>query len=300
VKTKIIIIIIIIIRIAGVKLKITCLIENVTENPDMACEHGLSFFIEKNGLNILFDTGSTGTFVENARKIGINLENLDATVLSHGHYDHCGGLESFFKINNESPIYLRKNADGDYYLKYLIVFKKYIGLNKEILTKNLSRTTFLEKNTEILPGIHLITNIRTRYPVPTGSKYLYQKKNNKLLKDDFSHELMMIIEEKDGIILISGCSHHGILNMVETALDCFPNKKIKAVFGGFHLIGLPLLNNIADSTAQVKEIGQKLVEYPIDKVYTGHCTGEKAYSILKEIMGDKLEYFATSNVVDID
>ncbi len=102
----------------------------------MACEHGLSFFIEKNGFSILFDTGSTGAFVENARKMGVDLENLDATVLSHGHYDHCGGLESFFKVNNESTIYLRKNADDDYYLKYLIFFKKYIGLNKELLKKN--------------------------------------------------------------------------------------------------------------------------------------------------------------------
>lgn len=266
----------------------------------MAGEHGLSYFIESNGFNVLFDTGASGAFVENARKMNVDLENLDAAVLSHGHYDHGGGLESFFEANTESQLYLRENADGDYYLKYLIFFKKYIGLDKELLKKNSDRIKFLDKNTEIIPGIHIITHIKIRYPIPGGSKYLFQKKNNKLLKDDFSHELMMVIEEEDGIVLISGCSHHGILNMVETAQDIFPNKKIKAVFGGFHLIGSPLLNNMGDSTAQVKKIGQKLLEYPIDKVYTGHCTGEKAYSILKEIMGDKLEYFATSNVFNID
>lgn len=279
-------------------MKITCLIENVTENSNMVCEHGLSFFIEKDGFNILFDTGASGAFVDNAQNMKIDLKNLDATVLSHSHYDHGGGLESFFRINKESPIYFRENADGEYYLKYLFFFKKYIGLNKKLLKYNSDRINFIKKNTEILPCIHLITNIKTKYPFPTGSKYLYQKKNNSLLKDDFSHELMMIIDDKDGIIIITGCSHHGILNMVETALDLFPNKKIKAVFGGFHLIGL--LNNMADSRAHVQEIAQKLMEYPIDKIYTGHCTGEKAYSVLKEIMKDKLEYFATSNVVEID
>jgi 7,8-dihydropterin-6-yl-methyl-4-(beta-D-ribofuranosyl)aminobenzene 5'-phosphate synthase len=88
--------------------------------------------------------------------------------------------------------------------------------------------------------------------------------------------------------------------MVETALDLFPNKNIKAVFGGFHLIGSPLLKDMADSKAHVQGIAQKLMEYPINKIYTGHCTGEKAYSVLKEIMKDRLEYFATSNVVEID
>lgn len=281
-------------------MKITCLIENLTDNPDMAGEHGISYFIERNGFNVLFDTGASGVFVENARKMNVDLENLDAAVLSHGHYDHGGGLESFFEANTKSQLYLRENADGDYYLKYLIFFKKYIGLDKELLKKNSDRIKFLDKNTEIIPGIHLIIDIKIRYPIPGGNKYLFQKKNNKLLKDDFSHELMMVIEEEDGIVLISGCSHHGILNMVETAQDIFPNKKIKAVFGGFHLIESPLLNNMVDSKAQVKKIGQKLLEYPVDKVYTGHCTGEKAYSILKEIMEDKLEYFATSNVVNID
>jgi len=108
---------------------------------------------------------------------------------------------------------------------------------------------------------------------------------------------MVVIDEKDGIIIISGCSHHGILNMVETAMDLFPGKNIKAVFGGFHLIGSPLLKNMGESKDAVHEIGKKLMEYPIEKVYTCHCTGEKAYNILKEVMGDKLEYFTTSTTV---
>lgn len=282
----------------GVKLKIICLIEdNIEKNSDMICEHGLAIYIETNGLNILFDTGATGIFVKNVDKMNLSLENLDLGVISHGHYDHGGGLESLLKLNKTAPIYLRKSANEDYFLKYLVFFKKYIGLDKIVLSDNSHRIHFINRNIEIKPGIHLITDIKNKYPFPGGSKYLYKRKGNELKKDDFSHELMVVIDEKDGIIIISGCSHHGILNMVETAMDLFPGKNIKAVFGGFHLIGSPLLKNMGESKDVVHEIGKKLMEYPIEKVYTCHCTGEKAYNILKEVMEDKLEYFTTPTTV---
>jgi 7,8-dihydropterin-6-yl-methyl-4-(beta-D-ribofuranosyl)aminobenzene 5'-phosphate synthase len=281
-------------------LKITALIENKnTDNENLVAEHGLSLHIQTKDKNILFDTGASGVFTENALELGINISDVNLAVISHGHYDHGGGLESFISENKKAPIYLRNSTDEEYFFKAFIFMKRPVGLDKELLNNKSSRFNFISQNTEIEKDIFLITGIKQDNPIPPGSKYLYKKVDGELQKDDFHHELMMVIKDNEDIVLFTGCSHHGILNMVETALELFPGSSIKAVFGGFHLIGLPMFNNMAASKPQVEEIGSKLMEYPIEKVYTGHCTGEKAYNVLKDIMGDKLEYFSTGTSIKL-
>jgi 7,8-dihydropterin-6-yl-methyl-4-(beta-D-ribofuranosyl)aminobenzene 5'-phosphate synthase len=281
-------------------LKITTLIENKNlYNDNLAAEHGLSIYIQKEDKNILFDTGATGIFTKNAHELGIDISDVNLAVISHGHNDHGGGLESFLSENKTAPIYLRDSADAEYIFKAFIFMKKPITLDKKLLNDQAERFHFITENIEIERDIHLITQIKKDYPVPPGSKYLYKKADGKLQKDDFQHELMTVIKENKELVLFTGCSHHGILNMVETALDLFPECSIKAVIGGFHMIGLPMFNSMAASKSQVKEIGRKLMEYPIEKVYTCHCTGEKAYDILKEVMGNKLEYFSTGMTIKL-
>ncbi len=109
----------------------------------------------------------------------------------------------------------------------------------------------------------------------------------------------MVIKESDGLIVFTGCAHSGVLNMVETAVELFPNTRIKAVVGGFHLVGVPLFNSIGGTKEDIEAIGQALLSYPIDKLYTGHCTGMKAYGLLKGVLGDRLEYFPTGRSVVI-
>lgn len=87
--------------------------------------------------------------------------------------------------------------------------------------------------------------------------------------------------------------------MIDTAISHFPNTKIKAVVGGFHLVGLPLFNSIGGTKKQIEEIGESIMKYPIDKLYTGHCTGMKAYHILKGVLGNRLEYFPTGRSITI-
>lgn len=110
-------------------MKITSLVENISRKENIGAEHGLSLFIETENHNILFDMGQTDLFSENAEKLSVDLSSVDIAVLSHGHYDHGGGLFKFLSLNDKAKVCINKNAFGDYYNGT----KKYIGLDKSLM-----------------------------------------------------------------------------------------------------------------------------------------------------------------------
>lgn len=280
-------------------MKITALIEDTAINSDLNSEKGLSLYIEREDGNILFDTGVTGNFADNASKLGVDLKEVDVTVISHGHFDHGGGLRRFLDLNETAPVYIHTHSNEEHYFKGFMFIKRDIGMDKSLFTDYANRIHLINEFTEIFKDVYLIEDIKINHPIPKGSKYLYKKEAGGLVHDDFRHEQLMVVKEDDGLVIFSGCSHHGVLNMVNAAMEQFPNVPVKGLFGGFHFIGLPFFNHMAESKKNVVSIGNKLLEYPIRKVYTGHCTGRKAYPILKKVMGDRLEYFATGCTVEL-
>lgn len=280
-------------------MKITVLIENLKDDSkDLINEHGLSLYIEKGNKRILFDTGKTGNFIINAKKMGICLENVDVVVLSHGHYDHCGGLLSFFKINNKAKVYMKRKVLGDYYFHSMFFFKK-IGIDKKVFLEYSGRINYIDSFTEIMKDVYIITDIDEHYMTPEGNKYLFTKEGNKLIKDNFEHELLMVTKEKDGVCLFTGCSHKGTPNMIQATKNTFPNMNIKAVIGGFHLITIPIINSLGALQKQIDVITKMIMDENIEKVYPGHCTGVKAYKKLKDILGNRIEYIRTGTNIHI-
>ena len=110
---------------------------------------------------------------------------------------------------------------------------------------------------------------------------------------------MLVVREDAGIVVFTGCSHHGILNMIEAARDRFPDLPVKAVFGGFHLIGVPFLDSMAAPREEVEAMGRKILELTAGPVFTGHCTGRRAFSVLAGVMGGALRPFATGFTVEV-
>lgn len=280
-------------------MKITILVENTASpsNTELQGEHGLSIHVLHNDKSILFDMGTSDAFVKNASVLGVDLSSVDIAVISHHHFDHGGGLSAFLQLNQEAKIYLRNAPDGKSYFRAFWFLKRPIGLDESLFEAYPERFVFVDENVEILPDVFIISKIELSYPKPKGNKYLYLKRDSEWHLDDFSHELMLVIREKDGLVIFSGCSHNGMLNMIDTVNKQFDGFPIKAVVGGFHLIGLPMFNTMAGREAEIREIGRKALNYPVDIVYSGHCTGQKAYTVLKDEMSEKLSPLHTGMII---
>ena len=130
-------------------MKTTSILENTSEREDMITEHGLSLYIETGKVKILFDMGQSDAFYKNAQKLGIDLSKVDIAVLSHGHYDHGGGLKRFMEINSRAPIYVMRDA----FLPHFNASGKYIGLDTELAQSG--RLIFADDECVIAPDITL-------------------------------------------------------------------------------------------------------------------------------------------------
>ena len=260
-------------------MKITTLIENTACAPWLTAEHGLSLFVEAAGHRFLFDAGQSGAFADNARKLHIDLRSAEFAVLSHGHYDHGGGMTQFLSKNRTAKIYVNQNAFGGHYNGA----GRYIGLSDEL--RSSSRLILTGDEYTIAPGLTLHTcNDRPR-AVPIESSGLTERIGDFLLPEEFRHEQALLIEENGRRILLSGCAHKGVLNL----LHWF---KPDVFVGGFHF------KQLSPDDPRLRIWGEAMAKY--DTVfYTGHCTGAEQHEVLKDILGDRLNAISTGAVVEI-
>jgi 7,8-dihydropterin-6-yl-methyl-4-(beta-D-ribofuranosyl)aminobenzene 5'-phosphate synthase len=282
-------------------MKITTLVENelARDHRDLEAEFGLSLLIEHVDQRILFDTGAAGAAMRNASHLGIDLRQVDAVVLSHHHFDHGGGLPAFFEINSHAKVYLRHPPAGKEFFRALLVVSRYIGLEEGLLERFKDRFVFVDTFMEFLPAAYIVTNITRRHELPKGDRHLYLRREDGYVRDPFSHELVLVVRDDDGLIAFTGCGHSGVLNMVDSVIEHFPDSRIKAVVGGFHLIGIPVPETMAGSKNEMVALAQEMRKMPVDAYWTGHCTGHKAFEILKEGLGAKLGAFHTGTALTI-
>jgi 7,8-dihydropterin-6-yl-methyl-4-(beta-D-ribofuranosyl)aminobenzene 5'-phosphate synthase len=265
---------------------IQSLVENTTENPLLGEEHGLSLFIEANGKKILFDTGASSLFSENAEKLGVDLKKVDFAVISHGHYDHGGGLETFFSINPTALVYVRENAFGPFYSERDNNSYEYIGLDTKLLEEKRLRFTKIE--TKLENGISLFSGVTGTTYFPSGNCSLFKKEGEKYNLDDFSHEQNLVLEEDGVCLLVAGCAHRGIVNILKHFYEMrgyYPTQ----VIGGFHLFNHRTGKPENDET--LLGIANFLKETEAT-FYTCHCTGEESFGFLRAEMGEQIQYLS--------
>lgn len=282
-------------------MRITSLVENnrLPDRPDLLAEHGVSLHVQHAGTSLLFDTGASEAFAHNAERLGIDLSQVDLAVISHHHYDHGGGLARFLRENDHAPIYVGTTKGGACYAQLFGLIRRHIGIDRDLLQQHAHRFITVSDERELVPDMIALANFPTPHPPPAGNRIMFLRQGSTYTPDDFAHELLLVIRRDDGLVVFTGCSHRGILNMVEAAEARFPGVRIRALIGGFHLIGLPFLGTMAGSRSDVEQLAMDLGQHPIDHAYTGHCTGEKAYRVLRSILGDRLTSFPTGSVIDV-
>lgn len=263
-------------------MKIINLVEDTAGSSGCGYEHGLSFYVETQKHRLLVDSGATDMFIRNAALLGVDLAQVDALILSHGHYDHAGGIPAFSKINPDAKIYLRESAGGDYF-HLTERGEKYIGIDKGIL--QLAACVRVAGDLKIDEELFLFTNISgTKFPA-RGNLRLKKKLGEAFVQDDFAHEQCLVITQGERHILMSGCAHSGIVNILERYREIFLTDP-DIVISGFHLMQREVYSE-ADA-ANIRRLAYALREKkPV--FYTGHCTGQAAYEIMKEIMGEQLQ-----------
>ena len=262
---------------------ITTLVENNIAQGGKAllAEHGLSFYIEAGDRKILFDTGQGLAISNNARVLGIDLNQIDAVVLSHGHYDHSGGLQSVLEINKNFTLHGHpdvfspkvKDNNGKY---------KYIGIpidQRDFV--NAGVTVEINRNpTEIAPGVMTSGEIALENDFEDVEAGFFLKNDAAVIRDTLADDQALILDTAKGVVIILGCSHRGVINTLTHVARLKGTAKIHAILGGLHLGQA--------SDGKLAKIIEHLRDFDLERVGVGHCTGPRAFLALANEFKDRV------------
>jgi len=273
-------------------MKVVILIDN---NPDpkgeYLTEHGICIYFEADGLKWLFDVGASPNFGINARKMGIDVKEVDYLILSHAHRDHTGGLEYFLRKNKKARVIMAPLSSGQLFVSYRKEIHHDITINHKVIADFADRFIFADSDLSLSPDVTIIRNIPKIDLLPKANSLLFQTNGEVERADDFRHEVALAVKTTAGIVLFSGCSHHGILNILRAASQTFKQEKIIATIGGTHLLDNDWYSQF-ETMEEVTEMANAISsKYPDMQLITGHCTGHQAQQLFSSILDNRFELF---------
>ncbi|MCW2308928.1 MBL fold metallo-hydrolase [Rhodobium gokarnense] len=258
-------------------IQITTVVENSPgEHKALRHEHGLCFHIDTGSDRILFDTGASDALLHNAEHLRLDLKRVGTVVLSHGHYDHTGGLRHLASVNDGFELVTGK---GFFVEKYAALDAAYEFLGNDfdeawLAAKGITCRTVSEPISELVPGVHIITDFERTHGDEVVNPRFKLRTDDGFVNDTFSDEVMLAIETPPGIVAVVGCSHPGIRNLLDTAEKRL-GRPIHAVLGGTHLMEATP-DRIAATLDYLDRKG-------ISVIGASHCTGPKATEQMKAL-----------------
>ncbi len=281
--------------------KLTCVIENTaTFASAFYAEHGLSILIEDGNTKVLFDTGNSPEVLKKNMEILNGFEGLRCVVLSHGHDDHTGGLPYIIDNSSADILMHEKALLSKYVLRNGEM--QFIGTQKEYDTKNsylqindqetkyVSKIKFISKTTEIAPNIFIFPEISLNYDFEEINPSFFIKENGKFSRDNFEDEIVLVIKTDQGLVVLSGCAHRGIVNTVSYVAEYF-NENIYAVIGGTHLVS-------ASENRLTKTVNE-LQKFDPNYLIFGHCNGFDALCRFKKEFKNKFQMLESGKEMTI-
>ena len=263
------------------ELEIITLVENLAYQQGTKGEHGLSVLISTGDRKILFDTGQSGLLTENARRMGLDLSDIDLAVISHGHYDHTGGLKNFFELNKHAPVLIKSKA-LEAKFSGSTGTPRYIGIDKHMVENNRHRFRSIEEVTKIAPGLKVVPRINRYFDFEQSSQVMTIEKEGKMMVDPFEDELFLMYDHPDGLTVFTGCAHRGIGNICRTAMEEAGNDKIRLIFGGTHLKGA--------SYGRISKTIDAFLDMDVSSFGLCHCTGLPAFMQFSAEFPDQVRY----------
>jgi len=275
-------------------MKLTILVEDL-KTEGFKTEHGLSIHIQNGADAYLLDTGKSGKFIANAKKLGIDISAVKAVFISHNHYDHIGGLKAFFAVNDTAKVYIKKEAKIRTYAKEPFGIIPVDG-GPSVMKKYSDRFCFFEEAITV-DGIDLVSDTVGEKHYFCQDDRLLRKVEGQFVPDDFSHELFVVIKSEGHVHVLSPCSHRGIVNILNTAKTKY-GLPIGTVIAGLHMTknGGKAMNC---SEEYLSDVLAQLAQLKPTQLFTGHCTGMYAYKRLKAEWCDGIDYAKTGDVFEI-
>lgn len=277
-------------------MNVTVLLENSTPSSRLVAKHGLSLFLEAAGSRLLFDLGPDANFIANARALGVNVVSADAVIISHGHDDHGGGLRAYLDmtrgVRDEVSVYVHAHA-FDRHVSGTAEQHRDISLDQTLADEE--RIVNVEGTWALGRGLLLFSTMERPHPQPEGNGRLLEERDGEFVPDAFAHEQSLLVTEGDRHILVSGCSHAGILNIMDTA-EQLAGAPLDAVVGGFHTTS-PSAGDV-ESEQVVRDLAHELAARRA-RYYTCHCTGLETFSLLRDELGDRIQYLHTGSLVAV-
>ncbi len=272
---------------------ITCLVDNaVLHSSPLWGEHGVSFLIETPDGRVLFDVGQSGTvLLHNAAQMGIDLASVDALALSHAHHDHTGGLESLFaSTQRRIPLYANP---GLFRRRYSIKDDQARSIGLKVSQAVLERWFELRLKAEpmqILRGVWTTGEIDARPEFVGSSPNLFIEQDGAWQPDPYQDDMSLVIEAGEGLVLVCGCCHAGLLNTLAHVRRCF-SRRVLAILGGTHLVSAKD-EILSDAVSALEEYCGSP-----PRLYPNHCTGENALYALRQAYGEQVQPCPAGTVV---